>query len=129
MKTRTRITEAGLRRLIRHFLNEGPLAEIPPANPGEPGRPAYISLNAADFPKKIFTDEQIDTTKSSVGYGLNAEDVKLFLKDTEDTWAIFTLPFTASKPSPVGPGIAAVIATMRLSRDASLSNVSANAWV
>jgi hypothetical protein len=105
LKTRTRITEAGLRRLIRHFLNEGPLAEIPPANPGEPGRPAYISLNAADFPKEIFTDQQIDTTKSSVGYGLNAEDVKLFLKDTKHKWAIFTLPFTASKPSPVGPGI------------------------
>ena len=105
MKTRTRITEAGLRRLIRHFLNEGPLAEIPPANPGEPGRPAYINLNAADFPKEFFTDEQIDTTKKSVGYGLNAEDVKLFLNNTDHNWAIFTLPFTASKPSPVDPGI------------------------
>lgn len=105
MKTRTRITEAGLRRLIRYFLNEGPLAEIPPANPGEPGRPAYFSLNAADFPKDIATNAQIDTTKSSVGYGLDPNDVKAFLENTAHKWAIFTLPFTASRPSPVGPGI------------------------
>jgi hypothetical protein len=105
LKTRTRITEAGLRRLIRHFLNEGPLAEIPPANPGERGRPAYFSLKAADFPPKIAASEQIDTTKSSVGHHLNPEAVKLFLHNTEDNWAIFTLPFAASKPRPAGSGI------------------------
>jgi len=95
LKTRTRITEAGLRRLVRHFLNETPLAEIPPANPGETGRPAFFSPNATDFSRKIFGNTQIDTTKSSVGYGLDPNDVKVFLDKSKGIWAIFTLPFSA----------------------------------
>lgn len=95
MKTRTRITEAGLRRLVRHLLNEVPLAELPPVNPGESGRPAFFSPNATDFSQKIFANTQIDTTKSSVGYGLDPNDVKVFLDKSKGIWAIFTLPFSA----------------------------------